>query len=257
MKELPKKVHEPIRDFSRRIPESLKRILTVFIVLIGGTIVVIKFIIPPHLKSTDIQWAEAIERELSREIKYAGSSACTECHDDTYDVKKSGYHRNVACETCHGPAFEHTEDPDEITPKAPRGRKFCPLCHTYNQSRPRGFPQINPDAHNPMEPCIECHDPHDPVPPTIPAECSACHGEIARTKAVSHHVNLECTTCHQTPEEHKVTPRTVRPSKPDDREFCGQCHTTGLRGAPEIEIDTHGEKYLCWQCHYPHLPEVD
>ncbi len=22
-----------------------------------------------------------------------------------------------------------------------------------------------------------------------------------------------------------------------------------------IDVDTHGGRYLCWQCHYPHLPE--
>jgi ribosomal protein S27AE len=24
---------------------------------------------------------------------------------------------------------------------------------------------------------------------------------------------------------------------------------------PRVEMRTHGERYLCWQCHYPHFPE--
>ena len=75
-----------------------------------------------------------------------------------------------------------------------------------------------------MKPCASCHNPHDPKPPTAPKECSACHGEIARMLAVSHHVRLECVTCHEVPPEHKVTPRAVRPTKPQTREFCGKCH---------------------------------
>ena len=117
---------------------------------------------------------------------------------------------------------------------------------------------INPVAHNPMKPCITCHSPHDPKPPNVPHECSACHGEIARTIAVSNHVQLKCTTCHQVPAGHRVSPRTVKPSKPSSREFCGKCHgkDSRVKGAPKVDIASHGEKYVCWQCHYPHLPEV-
>lgn len=259
MKDFMQKVPERGGNVLQRMPEALKRIVLVFAIFISGTILIIKFIIPPHMKDTNIQWADTVDREIGKEIQYAGSTSCAECHDEMNELKKTGYHRNLSCETCHGPAYAHTEDPDEVTPTAPRERKFCPLCHTYNQSRPRGFPQINPAAHNPMKACIECHDPHDPKPPTVPRECSACHGDIARTKAVSHHVQLECTTCHDAPDKHKVLPRTHRPTKPERREFCGKCHATSstVKGPPKINLSSHGEKYLCWQCHYPHLPEVE
>lgn len=259
MKDFLKKVPEGKGGFLKKMPEALRRIVFVFAAFILGSIVIIKFIIPPELKDTGIQWAATVEREKAKEINYAGSSACAECHEDQYNLKKTGYHVNLSCETCHGPAYGHTQEPDDVTPIAPRERKFCPLCHTYNPSRPRGFPQINPAVHNPIKPCIQCHDPHDPKPMTIPKECSACHGEIARTKAVSHHVGLECTTCHDAPDKHKVTPRVVKPTKPEKREFCGKCHGRGskVKGPPKVDLAAHGEKYLCWQCHYPHLPEVE
>ena len=44
-------------------------------------------------------------------------------------------------------------------------------------------------------------------------ECSACHARIFNTKAVSPHALLECTVCHTTPEEHRVRPRSVSPSR--------------------------------------------
>ncbi len=259
MQDFLKKVPDQKNSFFQKFPDALLRIIFVFAVFIFGAMFIIKFIIPPPLKDTNIQWAATEEREAAKEIRYAGAVACAECHEDEYALKKTGYHRNLSCETCHGPAYGHTQDPDEVTPQAPRERKFCPLCHTYNQSRPRGFPQINPAAHNPLKPCISCHDPHDPKPPTIPKECSACHGDIARTKSLSHHVTLECTTCHNVPEKHKVSPRSYQPSKPDSREFCGKCHgpASKIKGPPKVDLETHGEKYLCWQCHYPHLPEVE
>jgi DnaJ-class molecular chaperone len=106
---------------------------------------------------------------------------------------------------------------------------------------------------------MSCHNPHDPKPPHTPEECSACHAEISRVKAISHHSQLLCTRCHETGEEHRVNPRSVRPSKPASREFCGECHATGAespREIPKVDLETHGFGYVCWQCHYPHDPEA-
>ncbi len=239
------------------IPESLKRLFVVFIILVGGFILV-RAILPPALKSTEIHIQSTIERETAKPVKHAGSDVCADCHEE-YNVKKMGYHKNLSCETCHGPAKEHVENPGETKPNLPRMREFCVRCHAFNPSRPTGFPQINPAAHNPLKPCVTCHNPHDPKPPTVPHECQACHAEIARTKAVSPHVMLECTTCHNVPNRHKVTPRVVMATIPAEREFCAKCHgkDSAVKETPKIDLATHGEKYLCWQCHYPHMPEVE
>ena len=246
----------------KKLPEALTRLLIVFAVFICG-IFLLRFILPATLKDTKMHIRATIEKETLREKKYAGSSACKDCHDE-YNVKKEGYHRNLSCETCHGPAQRHVENPQEVKPEVPQKREFCILCHAYNLARPTGFPQINPVLHNPLKPCATCHNPHDPKPPQVPTECVACHGEISRTKAISPHVQIECTTCHTVPEEHKVTPRAVRPTIPQEREFCGKCHgkesdekNASVKDTPKVDLSTHGEKYLCWQCHYPHMPEVE
>jgi len=241
-----------------RFPDPIVRVSVVLLAFIVAVLWV-RHLLPPSLKDSNVQIASAIHRAKLQEISYAGAVKCGECHPDESATKASGYHRTVSCETCHGPGVSHTLDPTEVKPPAPRDRKFCPTCHEYNQSRPMGFPQINPVTHNPLQPCFTCHNPHDPKPPTVPGACTACHAGIARTKAVSPHALLECTTCHDTPDEHKVTPRSVHPSKPATRAFCGQCHGTDstVPEAPKVDVSTHGEKYLCWQCHYPHMPEVD
>jgi hypothetical protein len=163
----------------------------------------------------------------------------------------------VNCETCHGPAANHVAAPMDVKPDIPRGRDLCVLCHQYNPTRPTGFPQVDPVTHNPLAPCMSCHEPHAPEPPVVPGECGACHGQIERQKAVSHHATLPCTTCHAAPEQHKAEPRSVRPTKPEARDFCGQCHAQGLPGIPQIDLRGHQPDYQCWQCHYPHFPETD
>lgn len=202
--------------------------------------------------------AAAIDSVVKHEKKYAGHEVCGRCHAGIARRRLEGNHRGVACEICHGPAVAHVKGPLKVKPTAPRERGFCPLCHAYNASRPTGFPQIDPVAHNPGTPCMTCHDPHAPEPPVTPEECGACHGLIARQKAVSPHVTLRCTTCHETPEAHKISPRLNRPGKSLERSFCGGCHAPDSPASctvPRVDFATHGENYVCWQCHYPHYPE--
>ncbi len=245
-----------MKHLPKGIPDSIVRVLLVFTIFIFGALLV-RYLIPDTLKNEELHIRNTMDHEMAKPIRYAGSDVCAGCHDE-YALKKTGYHINLSCETCHGPAGEHAADPTEKKPEMPRRREFCTLCHSYDPSRPTGFPQINPVGHNPSKQCVSCHNPHDPAPPSAPQECDACHGEIARTKALSPHVMLDCTTCHSVPDAHKVTPRAVRPSIPGAREFCGKCHAreAAQQEAPKIDMAAHGERYLCWQCHYPHMPEV-
>jgi ribosomal protein S27AE len=241
--------------FLHKLPEQAVRIVVVFIVLAAVLFVVRQFIIPPEMKDMTLIHTATMEREADKEIKYAGAAACSQCHEKQQEVKKTGYHRDLSCESCHGAAQKHVDNPTEVKPTSPRKRDYCVYCHSYNSSRPTGFPQINPETHNPRKPCITCHNPHNPKPSQAPRSCAACHAQIERTKAVSYHAQLACTVCHTTPDKHKTEPRVVTPTKPDKREFCGKCHAegTGAKGVPTVDMATHGEKYVCWQCHYPHM----
>jgi len=241
-----------------RFPEHVIRLGVVVVLFLGSVVAIRSFVVPASLKEKGYHRTSTMEREAARPLHYAGADVCRDCHDAQYQVKSGGYHRMLACETCHGPAKSHADDPSTGTPPAPRTRDFCPQCHAYDLARPTGFPQINPITHNPMQACYTCHDPHDPRPPTVPQECGACHASIARTKALSPHSLLACTTCHNVPDQHKVTPRKVRAMKPVERTFCAQCHgkSSAVVGTPKIDVDSHYQKYLCWDCHYPHMPEA-
>jgi len=249
-----------IKAFWRKIPDQVIRLLIPFVIIIGGFIAMRHFLVPSDFGKYGHYRASAVDEIASQKIKYSEHEACADCHDDVVETKKMSYHMNVACEVCHGPAAAHTQDPGGNQLPAPSDRGYCPLCHEYLPSRPTGFPQIVSESHNPRRACISCHDAHDPKTPEAPKECKACHAEIARTKALSHHIYVSCTRCHETPEEHKVRPRDYHPEKPITRGLCGECHAEdapATKEIPRVDIATHGEMYVCWQCHYPHLPEVD
>jgi hypothetical protein len=251
---------QSMKTILRKIPDQVIRLSIVLVVLIFFFVLIRIILVPPDFGKYGHFRASAVNEIISQEILYAGQVVCFDCHGDLSEIKNSSYHADVACEACHGPSAAHTENPDSIKPQAPRERGYCPLCHEYLPARPTGFPQIVAASHNPMKACITCHDPHDPKPSETPKECHACHAEIARTKSVSHHVYISCVRCHETPEEHKISPRQVIPDKPISREFCGECHSEGSpdsKGIPKIDLISHYGRYVCWQCHYPHLPEAN
>lgn len=240
-------------------PEQVKRLLVILILVLVALTASRRLFVPQDFGTYGHYRTSAATEALAEPKRYAGHEACEVCHEAETGAKARGYHRNVSCEVCHGPSAPHAEDPSTPPARIPHERGFCPLCHEFQSSRPTGFPQILPISHNPMKPCAGCHDPHDPKPPHQPKECGGCHATIERTKGISHHVNIPCTRCHETPNGHKDDPRTFLATKPTTREFCGGCHAEGSvaeKEIPRVNLATHEPRYLCWQCHYPHLPEA-
>ncbi len=231
----------------------------IFAIAVTAFVVGRMYLVPETFGEYGHYRADAVGEVASQEIAYAGYQVCYDCHDDIYDEKMESNHSGVSCEVCHGPAAAHTEAPDEVTPDIPHGRSDCVLCHGYNPSRPSGFPQILPELHNTGKPCMVCHNPHAPVLDHAPTECSACHRKISSQKMVSHHALLECSQCHTVAEGHRTNPASVRADKPESKDVCGSCHDKGAessRGIPRVDVETHNARYLCWDCHYPHQPEV-
>ncbi len=244
----------------QRIPQQLIPLIIMIVAIIGSLITARTLLVPDSFGDLGHYRADNTGEVAALELSYAGAHVCADCHDDISETKRDSHHSGVACESCHGPALAHTEAPDEFIPDAPRGRDGCLLCHGYNPARPSGFPQILPGQHNPTKACLICHAPHDPQLPHTAEDCSACHREISNRKQVSHHSSVACTECHKATDEHRASPRIVRAEKPRKAEVCGNCHARGAdssREIPRIDMDTHGGRYICWDCHYPHFPETN
>jgi hypothetical protein len=244
-----------------KLPEQVVRLGAVIVALLVIVLALRFVLLPASFFSARPHQAAKVEREMAKPRHYAGAAGCTECHAEQVKAQYASFHRNIGCENCHGPSAQHAAG-DKSAAAAPRrqkDREFCLACHAYNTSRPNGFPQVDPQEHNARKQCVRCHDPHDPAPPETPKDCGGCHGRIERTKALSAHALLPCSECHKADEQHMLRPRSALPTKPDSRESCGRCHVAGATGPAiskaTVDLAAHGGKYLCWQCHYAHLPE--
>lgn len=241
--------------------QQLWRLAGVFVVA-GGTLVAARhYLIPATFGQDGHYRAAAVATILARPVRYAGRTECADCHAEVVDSGRTGNHRGVSCEVCHGPGAVHAESGGDTAtrPMAPP-RQLCVVCHAYDPSRPTGFPEIDPVEHNALKACTKCHQAHAPVPPTVPEQCRACHGQIDRAKGMSQHAGMACTNCHLAPQQHKVTPRAVAATKPSSVAVCVRCHAqpdaTLAGDASQIPVDTHYRRNMCWDCHYPHNPKA-
>lgn len=106
--------------------------------------------------------AKAIDDVRVKPIAYAGQAACADCHADIVELRAKARHRNIACESCHGPLAKHAADPGDVTPKLPVATPLCTHCHAANTGKTKRYPTIDIKDHAGSENCITCHKPHDP-----------------------------------------------------------------------------------------------
>ena len=112
-----------------------------------------------HRKSNEAFWK-------AYRVKYKTARVCAECHKDKYNDIKDSPHAAISCENCHGPNYDHPEDPVGL--KIDRSRALCIRCHAYmpykNSIRGK-IPGIDPQKHYPQAECVMCHYPHNPKKP--------------------------------------------------------------------------------------------
>lgn len=244
-----------------KLPEQVTRLGAVIAAILAIVLLLRFVVLPPDMFSAKPHQDAKVVREMAKPRHYAGMQTCRECHADEYAAKLGAQHRTIGCENCHGPAAAHVANKDDaaVTPPKHRDREFCLGCHGFLDSRPNGFAQVDGAKHKPGKRCVSCHDPHDPTPPQTPKDCGGCHGRIARIKEVSAHSRLACTECHQVAEQHMTEPRSALPTKPGTREACARCHdsasTDPTAARTRVDFTAHGRTFVCWECHYAHLPE--
>ena len=154
------------------MPQQIWRLLVVFGVLVTGLVVARHFLIPKTFGEIGHYRAAAVGSIAARKVNYAGREACAVCHDDIAKDYVRRKHANLTCEVCHGAGAAHADAPTDVKLQTPRQRAAWLLCHSYDPSRPTGFPQIDPVAHNAPKPCVGCHNPHAPEPPRTPEHSS-------------------------------------------------------------------------------------
>lgn len=142
------------------MPPQIVRLVLLTIVIICGFSAA-KFVLTPSSFGQYGHYrGNALQEIAARPPFWAGRGACTECHADHVKKLAAAEHKTLSCETCHGPARAHVENPQVQLPKL--SFSHCVRCHESNPSRPAWLHQINPHNHYVGQLCTECHVPHQP-----------------------------------------------------------------------------------------------
>jgi mono/diheme cytochrome c family protein len=153
------------------------------------------------------------KQTAARELTFASSSTCAECHGPQADKLVSKSHVGIGCQSCHGALLEHTlesEDPGAETVRiAVPTDEVCIRCHVQATGRPAGLRGIIPTEHY-VSTCLACHDPHTGVanrPPVVEhplaklPNCLVCHGPEGFKQRNQRHPagtsdDKPCLDCH-------------------------------------------------------------
>ncbi len=219
---------------------------------------------------------------------YAGSDLCISCHGEYEQSLKGTAHGrehfaslgNRGCETCHGPAAAHTEDPDNVAlrpriDKLPAAQQMqvCQQCH---QTGAQFFWKGSMHESRGLA-CTTCHSVHAPKSAnaqlktvSTAEQCFSCHKDVrAQTWKTSHHPIREgkigCDDCHNphgSPTESMLKATSVNDQcyschaekrgpflweHPPVRESCLNCHTP--HGSNHLKLQKTSVPFICQQCH--------
>ena len=147
----------PFRDF-----EHLVRLAAVMGVGVIFFLIVRAALVPDDFGVLGHYRASALDLNAAKPLAYAGQAACVECHSDVAEVRATAGHRAISCESCHGAAARHAEDPGAATPVKPASRELCARCHAANTGKPSWYRTVDIPDHAGDAACIDCHNPHDP-----------------------------------------------------------------------------------------------
>jgi DmsE family decaheme c-type cytochrome len=210
------------------------------------------------------------------------------CHGEVADHLANTPHGSKAferlaahgCESCHGPAAAHTENPDDpalrpsITKLSAKDQaKICQSCHSGRQQM---FWHGSVHANRGLS-CQSCHSIHafksDKAQLKTANEidvCLSCHKDVrAEMWKTSHHPvregKIACADCHNP--HGSSTAKMIKAASVNDlcyschadkrgpflwehapvRESCLNCHVS--HGSNHIKLQKTSVPYLCQQCH--------
>ena len=122
-----------------------------------------------HYRGTDIGDQKAVP------VRLGTNEACFACHKPIRTIHKSGVHKTVSCEVCHGVYGDHIADGKKVDSlTVVRGEELIDLClRCHNKiitARPReqikviGMPEHLQDQHVQLtHSCDQCHMVHAPL----------------------------------------------------------------------------------------------
>jgi hypothetical protein len=131
------------------------------VMILSSYMIARAFMTPASFRQYGWYRGDALEEIAARQPSFAGRKSCDECHSDRVQQLAKGAHKLISCESCHGPALTHVDNPDLKLHKP--SDNDCMRCHESNPSRPKLIKQITIKEHYRGERCIGCHVPHHPT----------------------------------------------------------------------------------------------
>jgi predicted CXXCH cytochrome family protein len=251
------------------MPNKTKSILIVLVIIVSLLLVVGSLKYPRLLSGIVNNPIDAIHNAPDLEKNYIDASLCKKCHFKIDSLYKSGQHKKLNCQLCHGPGYKHIVSPSIKTLVKQTDKKYCIKCHAKSAIRSsKVIRQIDILKHNNSSTtCIKCHDPHTPAFKMVDQGstdkkeegiilCFTCHEDINNLRLKGKHKNITCQRCHGQGTEHVLSPSPSNMSKPISREFCGKCHGASITSGKikQVDMKEHNPDMKCTECHSVHNP---
>jgi hypothetical protein len=203
------------------------------------------------------------------------SNTCDGCHFTGYMSKGKRIEPTISCESCHGPASKHAEDPESPIYKASlsdpiRSNEVCLQCHMRNRDKRLETQNLKikdlwmdakdyPSGYEPGKPLINYKL---PAPFSLGKETKEfwANGAAKKNRTQGNEYihdrmyahGITCINCH---DPHKLTNTAQRPEGNDG---CMKCHSFGSIIGPHqntLEAHTHHKAdsigSSCIECHMP------
>lgn len=108
---------------------------------------------------------DSITEVASREVNFAGggNDTCGKCHQDHYLALTQAEHKQLNCQTCHGPGAKHAAKAGSQSLAVKGDAGLCGACHQETTGRvTQQIATVKLQMHSGGVECGRCHDPHRP-----------------------------------------------------------------------------------------------
>ncbi len=143
-----------------KLPPQIFRLVVLTIVIVVVYLTARNILTPKSFGQYGWYRGAALKELASREPLLAGRQACDECHSASLEDLAKFNHRTLSCETCHGVAKAHVEDPENKLTQM--STDLCIRCHHADPSKPAWMKQIVVSEHYTDDSCLDCHSAHKP-----------------------------------------------------------------------------------------------
>ncbi len=207
--------------------------------------------------------------------EFPTSNACDGCHFTGYMSTGKRVEPTISCESCHGPASKHIEDPESPIFKASlsdpiRSNEVCLQCHMRNRDKRLETQNLQskdlwmdakdyPSGYEPGKPLINYKL---PAPFSLGKETKEfwANGAAKKNRTQGNEYihdrmyahGITCINCH---DPHKLT-NTAQ--KPQGNDACMKCHSFGsIIGPHQDTLEAHTNHKAdsigssCIECHMP------